>query len=72
MQQIFLERLEKIDSENLDIQLLYAKVLMHLNRLREAAEKIKCTRQCSKKIEALNLLGQLFILKMKQDVCKIV
>lgn len=59
-----LEKLETLCNKNVDVHLLYAKVLMQLDRLRESALKIKKIRdEAPENLEALNLLGQLFILK---------
>lgn len=65
-----LEILAKLSSEeqkNIDVQLLEAKILIHTEQMREAAEKINKIRSDNPtNLEALNLLGQFFIYKKEK------
>ncbi len=59
-----LQRLELVQPGTPAVQLLYAKNLIKLDRLREAGEKIKVVRdKAPQNLDALNLLAQLFITK---------
>ena len=63
-----LQRLEYVQPGTPAVQLLYAKNLIKLDRLREAGEKIKVVRdKAPQNLDALNLLAQLFITKDETD-----
>lgn len=57
-----LNKLTVEEQQNIEVQLLEAKILIHTDQMREAAEKINSIRkQHSTNLEVLNLLGQFFI-----------